>query len=200
MILSFSTAVAVRAQDTAAQQQIDKLTGQIQDLTDAQVAQGKRIEALEKEISDLQGQLNQPAANTANSDDLKKLAEQVQDIDKKRQEDNDRVLKELERLEKSLGASSSGHRSAPDISPDITPTPLKSHAGTTGPSGPQNGYDYTIQRGDTLLAIAKAYRAQGIKVTTDQILKANPGLDAKNMKVGQKIFIPAADAVIPVSA
>ena len=42
-----------------------------------------------------------------------------------------------------------------------------------------------------LLAIAKAYRAQGIKVTTDQILKANPGLDAKNMKVGQKIFIPA---------
>ena len=28
---------------------------------DAQVAQGKRIEALEKEISDLQGQANQPA-------------------------------------------------------------------------------------------------------------------------------------------
>ena len=121
---------------------------------------------------------------------MKKLAEQVQEIDKKRQEDNDRVLKELERLEKSLGASSSSHRSPPDITPDTTPTPIKSHP-TTSPSGPQNGYDYTIQRGDTLLAIAKAYRAQGIKVTTDQILKANPGLDAKNMKVGQKIFIPA---------
>ena len=177
----------------AAQQQIDKLSGQIQDLTDAQVAQGKRIEALEKEIGDLQGQANQPAANaanTANADDLKKLAEQVQEIDKKRQEDNDRVLKELERLEKSLGASSSSHRSPPDITPDTTPTPIRSHP-TTNASGPQNGYDYTIQRGDTLLAIAKAYRAQGIKVTTDQILKANPGLDAKNMKVGQKIFIPA---------
>ncbi|MGH7992206.1 MAG: hypothetical protein ACREDQ_01710, partial [Limisphaerales bacterium] len=70
LILSFSLAVA-SAQDTAAQQQIDKLSGQVQDLMDAQVAQGKRIEALEKEIGDLQGQANQPAANTANPDDLK---------------------------------------------------------------------------------------------------------------------------------
>ncbi|HEV2437232.1 MAG TPA: LysM peptidoglycan-binding domain-containing protein [Verrucomicrobiae bacterium] len=189
LMLSFSLA-AVRAQDDANQQQIDKLSGQIQDLTDAQVAQGKRIEALEKQISDLQGQLNQPAANTVNPDDLKKLAEQVQEIDRKRQEDNDRVLKELERLEKSLGTSSSSHRSSLDITPDIAPTPTRSRP-TASPSGPQNGYDYTVQRGDTLLAIAKAYRAQGVKVTTDQILKANPGLDAKNMKVGQKIFIPA---------
>ena len=189
LLIAGLAATAARAQDSATQQQLDKLSGQIQDMEAAQVAQEKHIQALEKEINDLQGQSSQ-AGSAASPDDLKKLAEQVQEIDKKRQEDNDRVLKELERLEKSLGASPSGHRSAPDITPDITPTPIKSHA-TAGPSGPQNGYDYTIQRGDTLLAIAKAYRAQGIKVTTDQILKANPGLDAKNMKVGQKIFIPA---------
>ncbi|HUA37243.1 MAG TPA: LysM peptidoglycan-binding domain-containing protein [Candidatus Sulfopaludibacter sp.] len=189
LILSFSLAVA-SAQDTAAQEQIDKLSGQIQDMQAAQLEQSKRIEALEKRISDLQNQVNQPAANTANSDDLKKLAEQVQEIDKKRQEDNDRVLKELERLEKSLGASSSSHRTASDLTPDTTPIPTRGHP-ATNTSGPQNGYDYTIQRGDTLLAIVKAYRAQGIKVTTDQVLKANPGLDPKNLKVGQKIFIPA---------
>lgn len=189
LILSFSVA-AIRAQDDANQQQMDKLSSQIQDLQATQLEQSKHIQALEKEINDLQGQLNQPSANAANSDDLKKLAEQVQEIDKKRQEDNDRVLKELERLEKSLGASSSGRRPAPDITPDITPTPVRGHP-TTGPSGPQNGYEYPVKSGDTLLAIAKAYRAQGIKVTTEQILKANPGLDAKNMKVGQKIFIPA---------
>ena len=190
LILSFAAVTAARAQDDATQQQIDKLTGQIQDLLDAQAAQGKRIEALEKEIGDLQSQSTQPGGSTASPDDLKKLAEQVQEIDKKRQEDNDRVLKELEHLEKALGASP-GHRSAPDISsPDITPTPLKDHT-NAGASGPQNGYDYTVHSGDTLSAIAKAYRAQGVKVTTDQILKANPGLDPKNMKVGQKIFIPA---------
>ena len=189
LILSFVAVTAARAQDDATQQQIDKLTGQIQDLLDAQAAQGKRIEALEKEIGDQQSQSTQPGGSTASPDDLKKLAEQVQEIDKKRQEDNDRVLKELEHLEKALGASP-GHRSAPDVSPDITPTPLKDHA-NAGASGPQNGYDYTIHSGDTLSAIAKAYREQGVKVTTDQILKANAGLDPKNMKVGQKIFIPA---------
>src|SRR5690348_1703089 len=100
LILSFSVA-AIRAQDDANQQQMDKLSSQIQDLQATQLEQSKHIQALEKEINDLQGQLNQPSANAANSDDLKKLAEQVQEIDKKRQEDNDRILKELERLEKS---------------------------------------------------------------------------------------------------
>ena len=122
---------------------------------------------------------------------MKKLAEQVQEIDKKRQEDNDRVLKELERLEKSLGASPSSHRSPPDITPDITPTPIKRPCHHRTPAARRTAMIIPSSSGDTLAAIAKAYRAQGIKVTTDQILKANPGLDAKNMKVGQKIFIPA---------
>jgi LysM repeat protein len=188
LILTFSAVVA-QAQDDAAQQQIDKLSGQVQDLQDAQAQQAKRLEALEKEINDLQGQAN-PSGSAANSDDLKKLAAQVQEIDRKRQEDNDRILKELEHLEKSLGNSPSSHKSSLDITPDTTPTPIKGHS-TADAGGPQNGYYYTIHSGDTLLAVAKAYRAQGIKVTTDQILKANPGLDAKNMKVGQKIFIPS---------
>ena len=67
---------------------------------------------------------------------------------------------------------------------------MKSHSDAGGGT-PQSGYDYTVQKGDTLLAIAKAYREQGVKVSTDEILKANPGLDPKTMKVGQKIFIPA---------
>ena len=187
--------MAAQAQDSATQQQIDKLSGQIQDLLDAQAAQSKRIAALEKEISDLHDQSSQSGASgAANPDDLKKLAEQVQEIDKKRQDDNERILKELEHLEKALGASppsrrSSPDTSSPDTSPDASPASLKSHSTTAG--GGQNGYDYAVHKGDTLSAIAKAYREQGIKVTTDQILKANPGLDPKNMKVGQKIFIPA---------
>jgi LysM repeat protein len=183
-ILSFSVAAA-RAQDTATQQQIDKLNGQVQDLLDAQATQNKRIEALEKEIGQLHDQLNQPD-KTANQDDLKKLAEQVQEIDRKRQEDNERVLKELERLGKSLGASQPGRKTTPNV-PTTTP------AGNPGPAAgsPQKGYDYNVRSGDTLSAIAKAYRDQGIKITTDQILKANPGLNPGDMKIGQKIFIPA---------
>jgi len=179
------TASRARAQEDATQQQIDKLSGQIQDLQDALATQGKRITALEKEINDLSSKASQPGA-AASPDDLKNLAEQVQEIDKKRQDDNARILKELERLEKALGASPSVHKTTPSTA--TTPT-----SGAAA-SGPQKGYDYKIQAKDTLSAIARAYSAQGIKVTVDQILKANPGLDPKSLIVGKTIFIPDPSA------
>jgi LysM repeat protein len=173
LILTFTVAM-VHGQGDATQQQIDKINGQIQDLLDAQATQTKRIEALEKEINGLHDQLNQ--------DDLKKLAAQVREIDKKRQEDRELILKEIEKLGKI--SSSSGHKP----SPTVTTNPA---TGGTNAGGKESGYEYKVAAGDTLSIIAKAYRDQGIRVTSDQILKANPGLDPKSMKVGQKIFIPA---------
>lgn len=180
-ILVFAVSLA-RAQDSATQDQIDQINGKIQDLTDAQAVQDKRIDALEKEIGDLSDKSSQSGA-AASPDDLKKLAEQVQEIDKKRQDDNARILKELERLDRSLGVAPPSHQAAPSTSATSTDVATS--------SGSQKGYDYVIQDKDTLSAIARAYRAKGIKVTTDQILKANPGLDPKNLIVGKKIFIPA---------
>ncbi len=185
LILSCSVAAA-GAQDTATQQQIDELNGRIQNLQDMQAVQGKRIDALEKEISELRDKSSQPpAAAPASADDLKKLADQVQEIDRKRQEDRELILKEIEKLGKVSGSPAASHKPPPTLSTPAAENP------TPAATGPQKGYDYTIQRGDTLLAIAKAYRDQGIKVTTDQILKANPGLDPKSLIVGKKIFIPS---------
>lgn len=182
-ILGISLAAA-RAQDDATQQQINKLNGQIQDLRDAQAVQAKHIDALEKEIRELRDKSSQPVAtDTANADDLKKLADQVQEIDKKRQADRVLILKEIEKLGK-VGGSSPGRKSTPSVT-------TNSATGGSSAGGKENGYEYKVSAGDTLLIIAKAYRDQGIKVTSDQILKANPGLDPKNLKVGQKIFIPA---------
>jgi len=178
------TASLARAQDDATQQQIDKLSGQVQDLLDAQAAQGKRIDALEKQIADLGDKLSQPAASdSASTDDLKKLAEQVQEIDQKRQDDNQKILDALEKLGKG-GSVSTSHKS-PAV-PATTTTDSTSAV-------PQKGYDYEIKSGDTIAAVAKAYRAQGVKVTTEQILAANPGLNPKNLTVGKKIFIPDAN-------
>ncbi len=176
-ILSLAFASA-RAQDDATQQQINKLNGQIQDLLDAQSVQAKRLDALEKELSDLRDKPSASGTAAADQGDLQKLAEQVQELAKKQKADQELILKEIEKLGK-VGGSSAGHRSTPTV--------------TTNPpaGGKQSGYEYSIQRNDTVNIVAKAYRDQGIKVTADQILKANPGLDPKNLKVGQKIFIPA---------
>ena len=178
-ILSFALAAA-RAQDAATQQQMDQINGRLQDILDAQAAQGKRIDALEKEIADLR---DKPAGPGAAQGDLEKLADQVQEIDKKRQADRELILKEIEKLGKA-GSSPSVRRSTPTVT--TNPPPGGASAG-----GRENGYEYAVQRNDTLSIIAKAYRDQGIKVTADQILKANPGLNPNSLKVGQKIFIPA---------
>jgi len=185
LILAFAlSAPLARAQDAATQQQLDKLSGQIQDITDALAVQNKHIGDLEQKINDLQDKLNQPGGNNfANADDLKKLADQVQQIDQKRQSDNDQILKELERLEKSLNVSP-GHTSDPGATATANPTP------TVSPYATAPHYEYPIKEGDTIGAIAKAYTAQGIKVTTKEILKANPGLNPSSLHVGQKIIIP----------
>jgi TolA-binding protein len=187
-ILVFTASLS-RAQDDAAQQQIDKLSGQIQDLLDAQAAQGKRIDALEKQIGDLGDKMNQPGGNNfASADDLKNLAAQVQEIDKKRQDDNQKILDALDKLGKG------GTVSAPNHRPTTVSTTTSTDNPTPPSTGPQKGYEYKIAPGDTPSAIAKAYRAQGVKVTSDQILAANPGLNPKNLIVGKKIFIPDANA------
>jgi phage tail protein X len=185
-ILVFTASLA-RAQDDAAQQQIDKLSGQLQDLQDSVAAQGKRIAALEKQIADLGDKLSQPAANdSASADDLKKLAAQVQELAKKQQDDNDLILKEFEKLGKGGSGPTTSHK--PPSAVNST-----TNSATTS-TGPQKGYDYEIKSGDTIDAIAKAYRAQGVKVTSGKILAANPGLDPKNLVVGKKIFIPDPSA------
>jgi nucleoid-associated protein YgaU len=187
-ILGISLAAA-RAQDDATQQQINKLNGQLQDALDAQAVQAKRITVLEKEISELRDKSSQPTvANTANADDLKKLADQVQEIDKKRQEDRELILKEIGKLGKVSGSPASSRKASPDVSTTAPENPVPAI------TSPQKGYEYIIKRNDTLSIVVKAYRDQGIKVTVDQILKANPGLDPKSLKVGQKIFIPDPSA------
>ena len=179
------TASVARAQDAATQQQLDQINGRIQDLTDMQAAQGKKIADLEKQISDLSDKLNQPAANnSANADDLQKLARQVKELAEKQQHDNDQVVNTLEKLAKGAGVSAPPRSRPPAVSTE-NPAP-------TNPGGKQNGYYYEVKDRDTLSAIAKAYSAElKTKITADQILAANPGLTAKNLIVGKKIFIPA---------
>jgi septal ring factor EnvC (AmiA/AmiB activator)/phage tail protein X len=177
-----------RAQDAGAQQQLDKLYGQIQDLMAAQELQAKKLTALEKDIAELRDKVNTPAAtpDNASRDDLKSLAEKVQEIDRKRQDDRQLILKEIDKL---------GRATAAAPAPRIKPAPVAPAAEeTTAPAGPQKGYEYVVQAGDTIGLIAKAYREKGVKVTYPQILKANPGLDANKLYVGKKVFIPDPNA------
>jgi LysM repeat protein len=169
------------AQDAATEERLNKLSAQMDVLIEAKDAQNKKIEDLQNQIRDLQNQVSKPTGNYASPEDVKKLADAITDVDKKRAEDNKNVTETLENLKKALLKGGGSTRVAP--TPPVNPTPTS--------NGPEKGYDYIVQQGDTLGLIAKAYREKNIKVSVAQILAANPGLKPENMKVGQKIFIPA---------
>lgn len=181
MAVWFVAAVA-RAQDAAIEERLNKLSGYIEDLLAAQAEQQKRIAALSREIESLREQINRPSVGYASAEDVRKLAEKIQEIDQKRLADNEKILKELERLAR-LG---SARAASPDVKP-VEPKPA------SGPATAEKGYEYVIQSGDTLSGIVAACREKGLKVTVERILKANPGLKERSLRPGQKIFIPASN-------
>ena len=193
-VLAFSLVAGgrVHAQDAATQQQIDKLNGQLQDLQDALATRDKEIADLTKQVNELSDKVNTPAVNnSASADDLKALATKVQEIDKKRQDDRDLILKRIDQAVKDSGGSTSGGHRSSSTSSNKTPDATTDNA---GPAVPSKGYDYVVKDGETLGAILKAYRAQGVKVTLSQFKAANPKINPDVLIPGQKIFIPDANA------
>ena len=183
MALSLCGGRELRAQDAATEERLNKLNGLVQDLLEDKAHQRKQIESLSREIQSLREQVSKPTGNYATQDDLRTLAKKLQEIDQKRIEDNERIVKKLEKLGETLASPPQGKKRQPTPAPPENPG--------QGSATPEKGFEHTVASGDNLSTIAQAYREKGIKVTVDQILKANAGLVPEKMKVGQKIFIPA---------
>ena len=65
----------------------------------------------------------------------------------------------------------------------------------TAPPKGTPGYDYTVQQGDSLEVLAKAYRDQGVQVTADEIMAANPGIKVTtNLQAGVQCVAPEPGA------
>lgn len=182
LILAFTASIAA-AQDTATQQQLDKLSGQIQDLLDIQEKQTKRIDALEKEVSDLRDKINAPVVNDyATHAELKSLAEQLEEIDQKRKEDTDNIAKQLENLAKLTAATPAS---------GVT-VPASQAEGQAPANSSDMGHEYQVKQGENLGIIIKHLREKGVRVTLSQIIAANPKMDPNLLLPGEKIIIPDA--------
>jgi TolA-binding protein len=187
------------AEDAATEERLNQLNGKIEDLIAGQEAQRKRISELLKEIESVRDSQSKPN-NSASQEDLKKLAEAVKEVDRKRLEDYDKIRADILKLRDVLTSSPGpSRRPTPQKEPketrDAKPpkdSELTSDPGKN-PGRPEKGYEYLVKDKDTLSSIIQAYRAEHINVTLDQVLKANPGLKPEKMHIGQKIFIPAPE-------
>jgi uncharacterized coiled-coil DUF342 family protein len=185
---------ALSAQDAAVEERLDKLAGQIKDLIEAKDAQNKRIEELAKGLRELQDHQNKPNNSYASPDDVKRLTEKLREIDRKRQDDNELIIKKIEALGQSLRTSQ--HNNSTEVANTRTDNRADARTDTrtdtqTMLATKSEKLEYTVKEGDRgLMSIARAYNDQGVKVTVKQILDANPGLKSESLRIGQKIFIP----------
>ena len=186
---SASDAASVAARE-AADERAKRTAADIEALQSANDALQAKLTAMEQEIQTLREAQTRAADNSGLQDTLKTLAEKIQEVDKKREADNAAISEEIRKsiggLEKTLG------NSAP--SPH---NPVRTPPGTDSPAAGK-GYSYTIQEGDSLWAIVKAYntdfKSKGLKaISSRQVREANPNVDWNRLRVGQKIVVPMPD-------
>jgi len=173
------------AQDAATEERLNRLSGQIEDLIAGQKAQQKALSELAKELESVREQASKPTGSYASQEEVKHLAEALKEVDRKRLEDYDHIQTAMTKLGKTLQPAAT---SKPNKQTDA-PVADKQVGDKAAPA--EKGIEYVIQPGDTLSAVVQACKEKKIKVTVDQILKANPGLKADKLRAGQKIFIPA---------
>jgi len=152
-----------------------RLQSQLADLLEAH-------NALKSELSKFRSEVRQLRAQTATKDpaavtraDLEGLAKSIREVDRKRIQDKDLILKEMQALLRS------------------TPTGAKP---PTAPAHSEKGFDHTVEAGQTISAIIAAYntklKRQDVKkrITLKSVLDANPNLNPRTMRIGQSLFIP----------
>ena len=171
------------AQRQEAEERYKRLNATVEDLTGANQALQKRLVSLQEDVGKLREELARATdkhRDAATQETLKQLAKAIEDVDKRRAADYEKTVAAFGALEKK-------------VTDAVTPVkPKTASPGASSPSAkPEKGYEYTIRDRDNPTVIAAALKQQGMKITSKQIIDANPGIDWTKLRIGQKIFIPA---------
>jgi LysM repeat protein len=168
------------AQQQQAEERWRKLSSQMEEMLASQEVLRKRVQMLEEENRRLTRKLNESGSASVTPAQLDRVAKdlnnKIQQVDKNRQADQKTVTREVDQAFDRLKKLIEGQSVTPSASP--------------GEASSGKYVEYTIQSGQTISAVVKAYRDQGYKVSTDSILRANPGLKPNRLQVGQVIKIP----------
>jgi TolA-binding protein len=184
-------AVALAAQREA-EENVKRLSATITEVQAAMEQQRKEIEDLRTEVRTLRSDLAKANNNAVTHDALKSMSEQIRKVDENRIADTKKVYEALKELGKVVT-----ERPAPPTPPPALDNPSRSGGSnnTSKPpldlkAGPEEGFEYVVQKGDELGLIVSAYRKQNIMVTRKMVMDANPSIKWDRLRVGQKIFIP----------
>ncbi|HVY71846.1 MAG TPA: LysM domain-containing protein [Verrucomicrobiae bacterium] len=197
---------AARAAAVAAQQEAEeryrRLNTSVEELLASQSVLQKRIAALQEELRRVKEEAaSKPTPDFATREDLKRLAEQLQAIDKKRQDDKELILGEIRKLAQTPVTVPEAPRQTSKPKPANLETNDKPPKGSSSIKDDEpktttmKGVNYKVEsKGETLSLIAsehnKLFKEDGLKTSVKLILDANPDLDARKIYVGKTIFVP----------
>ncbi len=183
-----------------------------------------RIQKLESTIAELRSQLGEVRSVAASAgkdavtqEQLKKVVDQLRDLDRRRQDDNEKVVHQIKRLadlptapppsfddpkprgrkpsgEPSVGAGGTGGGTKADPKSDPK-SDLKSEpkADMPKPTLPTDYefYEHVVRDNQSVSQIINEYnKGYGLKVRLKHVIEANPKLRPERLLTGQKIRIP----------
>jgi nucleoid-associated protein YgaU len=146
----------------AERQKILKAADQLELLAQQSAQLAQEVAGLKERVAKLEA---------ANGELRLQLAQQQKDAAAER----DKLLKEVSKIVAADGGK---------------PARPAETGGTAAGAGQEAGFEYVVQQGQSLWAIADAYQKAGVNVTVEDIRKANNLGKDEVLKVGQKLFIP----------
>lgn len=194
---------AAIAEREAAEERYKRLNTAVEGLLSAQADNQRRLTAQADEIRTVRAESTRTdTGKYATRDELKRLAEKVQEIEDKRLADRklieekfDELRTEIRKLLSApLASSPQKGKPSPAGEKGGEKSTEKTQEKTAAPPANQEGVWYTVESGNNLTAIVAAhnehFKNEGKKTSVKLIQDANPNLKPTSMKVGQKIFIP----------
>ena len=102
LAVALCSAPALRAQDAATEERLNKLSGKIEDILASQEALRKQVSDLSRELESVRELASKPVGNWATQENLDRVAKNVEEVDRKRRADSELVQKQLEKLRELL--------------------------------------------------------------------------------------------------
>jgi len=173
--------VAAAAQREEMEANFKRMNTKVEQLEETLLTQQRRMAALVEEIHSLREEVDRLKTrneSAATQESIKRLAEKVEEVDKKRIADNELVIAQLRTLGKALSK------------PIVHSEPKVDKPAPAANAPQENGWTYQIKDGDTLSRIVTDMRAQGKLITQKQVMDANPKVNWNKLRIGQTVFIP----------
>jgi len=145
----------------------------------------QRLESNEAQISELQSQIKalQKAQQSTDA--------RVKQLDSQFKSEKEALLDEISKiLAESSTARAASATTPRQASSGNAHSSSQSSQNTLRLSQENGKYYYVVKRGDTLVSIARALNAQGIRIRPKEIALANNITEETKIQVGQKLLIP----------